>query len=83
MTIGALLSAISPNFGWLILSRFVLGVGIGGDYPVSAVIMSEYSNRKDRGKLVGLVFSMQALELVVGPLVALLLISTSLPVGLS
>ncbi len=54
MRIGALLSAISPNFGWLILSRFVVGVGIGGDYPVSAVIMSEYSNRKDRGKLAGL-----------------------------
>lgn len=83
MTIGALLSAISPNFGWLILSRFLLGIGIGGDYPVSAVIMSEYSNRKDRGKLVALVFSMQALGLIVGPLVALLLISTSLPIDLS
>jgi len=33
--------------------------------------MSEYSNRRDRGRLVGLVFSMQAVGLVVGPLVAL------------
>ncbi|MDA8291423.1 MAG: MFS transporter, partial [Actinomycetota bacterium] len=48
--------------------------GIGGDYPVSAVLMSEYSNRSDRGRLVGLVFSMQALGLVVGPLVALALV---------
>ena len=83
MTAGALLSSISPNYGWLILSRFLLGIGIGGDYPVSAVIMSEYSNRKDRGKLVGLVFSMQALGLIVGPLVALLLISTPLSIDLS
>ena len=38
--------------------------------------MSEYSNRNDRGRLVGLVFSMQALGLIVGPLVALSLLST-------
>jgi PHS family inorganic phosphate transporter-like MFS transporter len=83
MTVGALLSAVAPNFGWLVFFRFLLGVGIGGDYPVSAVIMSEYSNKKDRGKLVGLVFSMQAIGLIVGPLVALLLISLSLPLDLS
>ena len=33
--------------------------------------MSEYANRKDRGRLVGLVFSMQAVGLIVGPLVGL------------
>jgi len=37
--------------------------------------MSEYSNRRDRGRLVGMVFSMQALGLIVGPLVALVLLS--------
>ncbi len=74
MTVGALLSAFSPNLTWMIASRFLLGIGIGGDYPVSAVIMSEYSNKKDRGKLVGLVFSMQALGLIIGPLVAYLLV---------
>ncbi|MBN2637621.1 MAG: MFS transporter [Bacteroidales bacterium] len=80
MVIGALLSAVSPNFIWLLLSRFFLGVGIGGDYPVSAVIMSEYANKKDRGKLVGLVFSMQALGLIAGPLVALgLLVGLNVP----
>ncbi|KAF7850951.1 hypothetical protein BT93_L4860 [Corymbia citriodora subsp. variegata] len=29
--------------------RFVLGVGIGGDYPLSATIMSEYANKRTRG----------------------------------
>jgi MFS transporter, PHS family, inorganic phosphate transporter len=75
MIIGALLSAVAPNFLWLIAARFLLGLGIGGDYPVSAVLMSEYANRQDRGKLVGLVFSMQALGLIVGPLVAISLLS--------
>jgi PHS family inorganic phosphate transporter-like MFS transporter len=61
----------------------VLGLGIGGDYPVSAVFMSEYSNRQDRGRMVGLVFSMQALGLIVGPLVALLLLSSGIGDGMT
>ena len=78
MIVGALASALAPGFVFLVVARFVLGLGIGGDYPVSAVLMSEYSNRNDRGRLVGLVFSMQALGLIVGPLVALVLLSSGI-----
>ena len=78
MVVGALASAVAPNFAFLVATRFVLGVGIGGDYPVSAVLMSEYSNRANRGRLVGLVFSMQALGLIVGPLIALVLLSSGI-----
>ena len=74
MIVGALGSALSPSFWVLIVFRFVLGFGVGGDYPVSAVMMSEYANHKDRGKLVGMVFGTQALGLIVGPLVALALL---------
>jgi len=74
MVAGALGSALAPSFWVLIVFRFVLGFGVGGDYPVSAVMMSEYANRKDRGKLVGMVFGTQALGLIVGPLIALALI---------
>jgi MFS transporter, PHS family, inorganic phosphate transporter len=74
MVAGAIGSALSPSLWVLIGFRFLLGFGVGGDYPVSAVLMSEYSNRKDRGKLVGMVFSTQALGLIVGPLVALSLL---------
>jgi MFS transporter, PHS family, inorganic phosphate transporter len=74
MIVGALGSALAPSIGVLIAFRFVLGLGIGGDYPISAVLMSEYANRKDRGKLVGTVFSTQALGTIVGPLVALALV---------
>jgi MFS transporter, PHS family, inorganic phosphate transporter len=74
MVVGALGSALAPSFWILILFRFVLGFGVGGDYPVSAVMVSEYANRKDRGKLVGMVFGTQALGLIVGPLIALALL---------
>ena len=78
MIVGALASALSPGFLFLVMARFVLDLGTGGDYPVSAVLMSEYANRKDRGRLVGLVFSMQDLGLIVGPLVALVLLSSGM-----
>src|SRR5437588_7314419 len=71
---GAIASALSPNVVWLLIFRFILGLGIGGDYPLSATLMSEYANRRDRGKLVTMVFSMQGLGLIVGPLVAILLL---------
>jgi MFS family permease len=74
MAVGAILSAVAPDISWLIAARFLLGIGIGGDYPVSATIMSEYANRKDRGRLVSMVFSTQAVGLIVGPMVALTLL---------
>ena len=76
MIFGAVASAFAPNFLFLVIARLILGLGIGGDYPVSAVLMSEYSNRADRGRLVGLVFSMQAIGLIVGPLVGIVLIAS-------
>ncbi len=78
MIVGAVTSAFATGFLWLVIARFILGLGIGGDYPVSAVLMSEYANRDDRGRLVGLVFSMQALGLIVGPLVGLILLSSGI-----
>ena len=67
---GAIASAFAPNIWWLIAFRIVLGLGIGGDYPVSSTIMSEYAGKKSRGLMVTLVFAMQAAGLIVGPLLA-------------
>lgn len=44
------LASISSNFIELVTSRFFLGVGIGGDYPISSTFMSELSPSKSRGK---------------------------------
>ena len=75
---GAIACAFAPNILWLIGLRFILGIGIGGDYPVSATIMSEYSGKHHRGLMVTLVFAMQAAGLIVGPLFAAALLSTGL-----
>jgi MFS transporter, PHS family, inorganic phosphate transporter len=75
---GAIGSAFAPNIWWLIGLRFILGIGIGGDYPVSATIMSEYAGKASRGMMVTLVFAMQAAGLIVGPLLASALLATHL-----
>ena len=72
MVVGALLSALAPNIYWLIVFRGILGLGIGGDYPVSSVIMSEYANTKDRGKLIALVFANQGLGTLAAILVGVI-----------
>lgn len=80
MVIGGLACAFAPSFVWLLVFRVILGVGIGGDYPMSAVLMSEYANAKKRGALTSLVFGMQGLGLAFGPVVALTLEASGLPV---
>ncbi|KAK7301043.1 hypothetical protein RJT34_11899 [Clitoria ternatea] len=52
--------------------RFWLGFGIGGDYPLSAVIMSEYANQKTRGGFIAAVFAMQGVGILVAGGVAML-----------
>ncbi|MDI3313390.1 MAG: MFS transporter [Mycobacterium sp.] len=80
---GAIASAFSPNFIWLLVCRAILGIGIGGDYPVSATIMSEYSGKQNRGRMIGLVFAMQGAGLIVGPLIAAVLLAAHLPAGIT
>ncbi|CAN7130466.1 unnamed protein product [Brassica rapa subsp. narinosa] len=51
--------------------RFVLGLGIGGDYPLSATIMSEFANKRTRGAFIAAVFSMQGLGILMSSAVTM------------
>ncbi|KAL3698083.1 hypothetical protein R1sor_012159 [Riccia sorocarpa] len=55
--------------------RFWLGFGIGGGYPLSATIMSEYSNKTTRGAFVGAVFAMQGFGILAACTVSIILSS--------
>ncbi|XP_026401024.1 probable inorganic phosphate transporter 1-7 [Papaver somniferum] len=57
--------------GTLCFFRFWLGFGIGGDYPLSATIMSEYSNKKTRGAFIAAVFAMQGFGILSGGVFAM------------
>ncbi|GAU50765.1 hypothetical protein TSUD_410620 [Trifolium subterraneum] len=59
----------------LMLMVFWLGFGIGGDYPLSATIMSEYANKKTRGAFIAAVFAMQGFGILAGGAVAIIVSS--------
>ncbi|RCV26499.1 hypothetical protein SEVIR_5G258200v4 [Setaria viridis] len=65
-------SSPSAVIGTLCFFRFWLGFGIGGDYPLSATIMSEYSNKKTRGAFIAAVFAMQGVGIIFAGLVSMI-----------
>jgi MFS transporter, PHS family, inorganic phosphate transporter len=64
---GLAVSIIGATIFW----RIVLGVGIGGDYPSSSVISSEFASKAFRGKMMTLVFSAQGFGQFTSALVSL------------
>ncbi|KKO97661.1 phosphate:H+ symporter [Trichoderma harzianum] len=63
-TIGQALTSGSPAcdvIGLIIFWRVIMGIGIGGDYPLSSIITSEFASTKWRGAMMSAVFAMQGL----------------------
>jgi MFS family permease len=54
--LAAIAQAFAPSVTALIIIRFILGIGVGGDYVLSPMIMAEHSNRANRGRAIGLGF---------------------------
>ncbi|WP_390529429.1 MFS transporter [Sulfurisphaera ohwakuensis] len=52
--IGAIGAALSINFPMLLLFRFLIGLGVGIDFPAALSLIAEYSSLKSRGRNVNL-----------------------------
>ncbi|KAE9403637.1 phosphate permease [Gymnopus androsaceus JB14] len=77
-TFAQALSANGPSvsiIGALVLWRFLMGIGIGGDYPLSAVITSEFSNTRTRGRLMTAVFAFQGWGQLVASIIACVVVA--------
>jgi MFS family permease len=70
----AALSALAWNIESLIVFRFLLGVGIGADYPIGATYVSEFMPARVRGRMIVGAFSFQAAGAFAGAVVGLLLL---------
>lgn len=55
--------------------RIIMGIGIGGDYPLSSIISSEFSTTKWRGAIMAAVFSNQGLGQLFAGIVAMILVA--------
>ncbi|KAI9497571.1 phosphate:H+ symporter [Zychaea mexicana] len=74
-TVGQALAGNGPTVSfWAIITfwRIIVGIGIGGDYPLSSVITSEFATTKRRGAMMAAVFAMQGFGQVAASLVGLI-----------
>lgn len=74
-TLAQALSSDSPAIGivgLIIFWRVIMGVGIGGDYPLSSVITSEFATTKWRGAMMNAVFAMQGIGQFTAAMIALI-----------
>lgn len=71
--------AILSSFAWsiesLIIFRFLLGVGIGADYPVCASYVSEFMPKRIRGRMLIAAFSFQAVGIFVAAAIGLFILA--------
>jgi putative MFS transporter len=70
-SIGALLSALAPTYELLLLARVVAGLGLGGELPVAATLVSEFSPRASRGRMIVLLESFWAYGTLIAGLIAI------------
>jgi len=74
-TFGQAIAGAGPTVhivGVITLWRFIMGIGIGGDYPLSAVIASEFASTRSRGRLMTAVFASQGWGYLASTIVALI-----------
>ncbi|KAF9162356.1 Inorganic phosphate transporter pho84 [Mortierella sp. AD011] len=60
---------------YLTFWRFVLGFGIGGDYPMSATVTSEWAAAGRRGQLMSIIFSMQGIGNLMASVVTMIVLA--------
>ncbi|KAJ2892342.1 uncharacterized protein MKZ38_009951 [Zalerion maritima] len=58
--------------GLMVFWRVMMGAGIGGDYPLSSVITSEFAPTRWRGGMIAAVFSMQGIGQLFAAIAALI-----------
>jgi MFS family permease len=52
--VAAIACAVAPDVWTLIIARFIMGVGIGVDFPVAFSFLAEYASQKKKGGTVSL-----------------------------
>ena len=71
------LSALAWSVGVLLVLRFVVGLGLGSELPVASTLVSEFSPRRIRGRVVVLLEAFWAVGSIGAALVGYLVIPTS------
>ena len=65
--LGSLLVALSPNFVFLLIARFIQAIGGGGIFIIGSSHILATMPKKKQGKALGLLGAMHGLSAVIGP----------------
>lgn len=68
-------SAFAPDFQWLLLLRFLTGIGVGGTLPVDYTMMAEFLPSDRRGRWLVLLESFWAVGTILLAVLALIAVS--------
>lgn len=68
------LSALAPNYDFLLVCRLLVGLGLGGELPVVATLITEYSPQTSRGRFMVMLESFWAIGWLLAALIAYLVI---------
>ena len=68
------LSALAPNYDFLLVCRWLVGLGLGGELPVVATLITEYSPQTSRGRFMVMLESFWAIGWLLAALIAYLVI---------
>src|SRR5215831_20274753 len=71
ITVGALISALADAAEWVLLGQFIVGVGIGIDFPVSSSYVSETMPKQVRSRMVVATIALQSVGMLLGAAVAI------------
>lgn len=77
MTLTTPTGQLSPDDALIYLAvwRIILGIGVGGDYPMSASITSDRANLRKRGTMLTYIFSMQGWGSFAGSLATIIVLA--------
>ncbi|MGK9155905.1 niacin transporter NiaP [Acinetobacter radioresistens] len=73
-SVATALCAVAPNLTWLLIFRFIVGLGLGGQLPVAVTLVSEYVPAHVRGRFIVLLESFWGLGWLVAALISYFII---------
>lgn len=73
--IGAFLTAVAPNFGWLLFSRVLQGMGYAALYPLALILIRTHFPSRRQGEVMGIWESAGGAAAIIGPMLGGVLVA--------
>ncbi|MFE7423351.1 MFS transporter [Rhodococcus sp. NPDC057529] len=73
-SLAAVMAGLSQDFWWLLIFRFIQGIGMGGEFPIIGTYLNEMSPTRYRARIVGLTSAFYAYGFALIPLIGMFVV---------